>query len=217
MRNRSAFTMIELLVVIAIVMLLAAILFPVLVTARQKGQQARCALQLRQIGTAIQMYADDHDSLPPQGGYNVSPPGSSSGTPTNNPPAPTSVRMVWQDILLQTAYLTDARVLMCPTANPSVPTYAYRWSYGSNPTVMSWNGSSNMDTIPSPSRTLLVTEKLGYDWPACEPGTQINNPFYMPLDFRHASALNVLYCDGHVAPTRLAEMWQNPNIIWKWQ
>ncbi|MBC7806052.1 MAG: prepilin-type N-terminal cleavage/methylation domain-containing protein [Akkermansiaceae bacterium] len=58
---RRGFTLIELLVVIAIIALLAAILFPVFAQAREKGRQAACQSNLRQIGLAIRMYAQDAD------------------------------------------------------------------------------------------------------------------------------------------------------------
>ncbi|MBC8102894.1 MAG: DUF1559 domain-containing protein [Cytophagales bacterium] len=57
----SAFTLIELLVVIAIIAILAAILFPVFAQARAKARQAACMSNLKQIGTAAQMYTQDYD------------------------------------------------------------------------------------------------------------------------------------------------------------
>ncbi len=51
----------ELLVVVAIVTLLAAILFPVFATAREKGRQTVCAANLKQLVLAWQMYAQDYD------------------------------------------------------------------------------------------------------------------------------------------------------------
>ncbi|MFM7319978.1 MAG: DUF1559 domain-containing protein [Armatimonadota bacterium] len=62
---RQAFTLIELLVVIAIIAVLAAILFPVFDRAREKGRQAACSSNLRQIGMAFAMYASDWDDLYP--------------------------------------------------------------------------------------------------------------------------------------------------------
>ena len=64
---RKAFTLIELLVVIAIIALLMSILMPALSTARKQGQQAVCQSNLRQIGFAAAMYADDNEHKVPRG------------------------------------------------------------------------------------------------------------------------------------------------------
>lgn len=63
--RRAGFTLVEMLVVIGIIAVLAAMLFPVFARAREKGRSTRCVANLRQIGMAWQMYADDHDGMPP--------------------------------------------------------------------------------------------------------------------------------------------------------
>jgi prepilin-type N-terminal cleavage/methylation domain-containing protein/prepilin-type processing-associated H-X9-DG protein len=71
--SRRGFTLIELLVVIAIIAILAAILFPVFAQARGKARQATCVSNLKQVGLAIHMYAQDYDELMPWSASNVVP------------------------------------------------------------------------------------------------------------------------------------------------
>jgi prepilin-type N-terminal cleavage/methylation domain-containing protein len=65
--DRRAFTLVELLVVIAVVALLAALLLPVLAAAQQKGRKAACLSNLRQLGIALQLYANDSGGRIPYG------------------------------------------------------------------------------------------------------------------------------------------------------
>lgn len=63
-----AFTLLELLVVIAIMAALVALLLPALNGARERGRGAYCLNNLRELGLALQIYADDHDDALP---YNM--------------------------------------------------------------------------------------------------------------------------------------------------
>ena len=62
-----AFTLIELLVVIAIIAILAAILFPVFAQAKKAAKATGDLSNIKQTGTALQMYLNDSDDRFPYG------------------------------------------------------------------------------------------------------------------------------------------------------
>ena len=57
MMNKKGFTLIELLVVMAIILILAGLLTPGLFKAKQQAGKVSCANNMKQIGTALQLYA----------------------------------------------------------------------------------------------------------------------------------------------------------------
>ena len=63
----KGFTLVELLVVIALLALLLSILMPVLSQTRHQARRAACAANLRQVGVAVHLYAQDYDDTIPIG------------------------------------------------------------------------------------------------------------------------------------------------------
>ncbi len=68
--SAGGFTLIELLVVIAIIAILAAIIFPVFSSVRERARQASCSSNLKQLGLAFTQYEQDSDEFFPCGTQN---------------------------------------------------------------------------------------------------------------------------------------------------
>ncbi len=63
--SRAAFTLIELLVTLAVIGVLASLLMPALSGARKKADSTRCISNLRQLGIAARVYADENEGRLP--------------------------------------------------------------------------------------------------------------------------------------------------------
>jgi len=107
MKHKKAFTLIELLVVIAIITILAAILFPVFATAREKARQTTCASNEKQLGLAYVQYTQDYDDNYPF--TYIQNNGSSGAGCTNN----YNTLAEWDQIIYP--YVKSNAVFACPS------------------------------------------------------------------------------------------------------
>lgn len=69
--KRRGFTLVEMLVVISIIVVLVAILFPVIASAREKSRQTQCRTNLMHMVSALQEYKRQYHRYPPRPAYNA--------------------------------------------------------------------------------------------------------------------------------------------------
>jgi prepilin-type N-terminal cleavage/methylation domain-containing protein len=143
--KRRGFTLIELLVVIAIIAILAAILFPVFAKARDSARKTSCASNMRQLGLALQMYAQDYDeTLPGQPQPYTLPDFLAENAPRN-----------WCRDLFP--YYKNRQLLLCPSAVDSGWDGKAKTSYMVNG-VASRDKGLALAAIPNPAEIVFIEE-----------------------------------------------------------
>jgi prepilin-type N-terminal cleavage/methylation domain-containing protein/prepilin-type processing-associated H-X9-DG protein len=227
-RNRvGAFTLIELLVVIAIIGILAALLLPVLSSAKMRAQGIKCRSNLKQLQLGWIMYNDDNGSRIPQNiasdfmGFTDNP------LQTNAQPGQIYASWVlgdagsspnWTNDLLIThgliwPYVTQIGLYKCP-ADPTVRERNYSmnaWMDGMTP----WNSLCvdyiKVTDIAKPSQSMVFIDENpntindGY-W-AQDP-TQRTQWIDSPAHY-HNSGANMSFADGHAE----ARKWSDINVL----
>lgn len=166
---RGAFTLIELLVVIGIIAILAALLLPVIAKSKESGKSTACLSNLRQVGIALQLYAQDHENkLPVMYDALLS---------TNSPSPSNSLTM---DNVLSN-YLGNVRVLLCPSDKQwfTATGSSYAWN-----TLVNGQDADHLNVFSmdfDPHNIPLVFDK---------------EAFHAAVG--KARGVNYLYADGHI-------------------
>jgi prepilin-type N-terminal cleavage/methylation domain-containing protein/prepilin-type processing-associated H-X9-DG protein len=207
--RRRAFSLLELLCVIAVIAIVAGILFPVFWNAREKARQTRCLVNLRQIGVALRLYAEDHDGVSTAAIYQ-----ERRGAPHLG---------FWYDAIQP--YVRSREILLCPSdrdrgRRPSsyawpFPHHAYRYTQPDEPRVGN-PAAFSLDWWERPAEVMGITESV-FAWPerfvfsqfvGCPvadrerhvPAHRSNGYTpYSNVDDRHAGGVHALFLDGHAA------------------
>lgn len=222
----SGFTLIELLVVIAIIAILAAILFPVFAQAREKARQISCLSNMRQMGVAAVMYAQDYDEVYP-GMWQWSPGAIYAHAPYLYPPGWT-VDQAKQNCEI-CPYVKNTDIFGCPSRKNLYGGLYMSYGYA-YPTM--WGGASAIPnsaytfplgpalaTFNYPADTVMIAESgyfpgtaecnaLTYEkiYSLCGPRDGYSYPYvYAPTTNNwsaplplHMRKFNTVFVDGHV-------------------
>lgn len=123
--KRRAFTLIELLVVIAIIGILASLLLPALVTAKERTRRTNCRNLARQFLLVVHLYGDDNEQRVP------------SGASDNANYEDQHVPVIATNTRAQLMAYGHFKILQCPSLGPPFddlkgwfePTYGYVIGY----------------------------------------------------------------------------------------
>jgi len=206
-QRRIGFTLIELLVVIAIIAILAAILFPVFLAAKERANEAKCMNNLKQLSTAVMSYRSDYNGKMPSAGAwtGLNCPDWCGSNSTGVP--------IYVEKGSLFPYTRNRAIYACPSDKNVHAAYAPN-SRGEYPLSYSMNWEM-FDVIVDTGWTKPLSKCLLFIHE--ERGT-INDGLFRPLtddiSRSHYNGTTVVYVDGHACWKSRDALIQERNGLW---
>ncbi len=208
--SRPGFTLVELLVVIAIIAILAGMLLPALARAKESGRKTKCTSNLRNMGLAMVMYAEDSGGFVPRG---------------NDP--------IWWQVLTPNLGgktkndFSKVQIYTCPSYPPvhkrkqliCYVVNAWEFSNPRDPVGHEVIGLARLSKVQAPTDTVYFAENEHGSWRPVitqldlssilfndvwspnhlpyAPGGKTLNPERRVAAARHGRGSNLLFYDGH--------------------
>jgi len=198
-KTKRAFTLIELLVVIAIIGILASLLMPAFRAAQETGRTSACASNLKQIGAAMFMFAQDHGDCFPESGGSIA--WGTTDPKTNQGPWMQQIAAYISGTNADPQYSHGASVFTCPSSSLLTKTLPWDQYYSYfNGGHQGGFGAVRKSMIAMPSEHILsgdITDWNGGGALDADKDDYTQNPFDLKATF-HNGVVNILFADGHV-------------------
>ncbi len=185
-RFELAFTLIELLVVIAIIGVLASLLMPALGKAREKARATECLGNLRQVGLASLMYAEDLGGILPID-------------------SPLQKGVTWGALIASNAGVRPFQVFVCPSYRPFrftnwIRIYGVRLDPPTNAVRGALRERLAVDAVERPSEYLHLadTTSRGREGLGAQQFYFFRAASEKEVHGRHGRVANGFLLDGHV-------------------